>query len=253
MPTITLDAGLAGITGASWPRVQYFCTWRTGGVSPAPWDSLNLGLHVGDAPEAVQANRDRLRRSLPAEPLWLDQVHGTEVCDADTWQSARTPCADAAVTTRTGRPLAIMTADCLPVVLADEAGSVLGLAHAGWRGLAAGVLEHTLQVMRRRAPQAGEWRAWIGPAIGTEAFEVGADVYRAFVDQDAALAACFTAQPEAGRWHADLAGLAGARLARAGVTRIESSGACTCRQADRYFSYRRDGQTGRQATLAWLL
>ena len=162
------------------------------------------------------------------------------------------PCADAAVTMRRDRPLAIMTADCLPVVLADTAGTVLGMAHAGWRGLAAGVLERTLDAMRARAPHASGWRAWIGPGIGPEAFQVGPEVRAAFVDVDAGLASCFVAEPDGTHWRADLAGLARARLAQAGVAHVESCGECTWTRADRYFSHRRDPRSGRQVTLAWL-
>src|SRR5690606_34349485 len=180
--------GLRGVTGAPWTGVRYFSTWRVGGVSAAPRDSLNLGTHVGDDPQAVQQNRQRLRCALPAEPLWLEQVHGTTVFDADARTDARAadpaarpaPCldagsgparrADAAMTCQRGRPLVIMTADCVPVVLADGAGTVLGVAHAGWRGLAAGVLENTLDALRRRAPDAQDWHAWIGPGIGPDAF-----------------------------------------------------------------------------------
>lgn len=258
--------GLHGVTGEPWPGVRYFSTWRQGGVSQAPMDSLNLGTHVGDDPAAVRENRMRLRRALPDEPVWLEQVHGTAVFDADTIiggaapparDAAQTafppaPRADAAVTTRRGRPLAIMTADCLPVVLSDESGTVLGVAHAGWRGLAAGVLENTLDELRRRAPDAHGWRAWIGPGIGPRAFQVGAEVREAFLDRDAALAECFLFQPGSGRWLADLAGLARARLSRAGIGRVEESGECTWTRADRYFSHRRDPGSGRQATLAWL-
>jgi len=255
MKSEALEAGLQAVTGTAWAGVRYFCTCREGGLSPAPWDSLNLGLHVQDDPETVRANRERLRLSLPAEPLWMEQVHGTRVCEADVdgvWRTGGVPCADAAVTTMRGRPLAIMTADCLPVVLADGAGTVLGVAHAGWRGLAAGVLENTVAAMRRRAPEATGWRAWLGPAIGQAAFEVGDDVYRAFVDSDPEASTCFERWPLTGRWHADLAGLACLRLVRAGVPQVEASGECTYRQADRYFSYRRQARTGRQATLAWL-
>ncbi|WP_345797578.1 peptidoglycan editing factor PgeF [Castellaniella sp. MT123] len=274
MRTVEWANGLTGVTGEPWTGVRYFCTWRAGGVSAAPWDSLNLGLHVGDDPAAVQENRARLRAGLPGDPLWLNQVHGTDVredpsslrddgaiqvaCPADVGRvesrsADAVPCADAAATMRRGRPLAIMTADCLPVVLADEEGTVLGVAHAGWRGLAAGVLENTLSAMRRQAPQASGWRAWIGPGIGPTAFEVGDDVRSAFVDGHSALAAYFSACQDSDRWLADLAGLAAWRLTQAGVGRVENSGECTYRQADRYFSYRRQARTGRQATLAWLV
>ena len=252
---LELESGLVATTGAPWPGVRYFCTRRAGGVSHAPWASLNLGLHVEDDPESVRSNRARLMESLPGEPLWLEQVHGTQVCETDAgglWRVGGVPCADAAVTTLPGRPLAIMTADCLPVVLADGAGTVLGVAHAGWRGLAAGVLENVVAAMRRRAPAASGWRAWLGPAISQPAFEVGDDVYRAFVGGDPAADGCFARWPDTGRWHADLAGLARQRLARLGVSEIEASGECTYRQADRYFSYRRETPTGRQVTLAWL-
>ncbi len=251
--------GLRGVTGEPWTGVRYFSTWRVGGVSLAPRDSLNLGTHVGDDPAAVRENRARLRRALPDEPLWLEQVHGTAVFDANATSTpgfdvAIVPCADAAVTAQRGRPLAIMTADCLPVVLADAAGTVLGVAHAGWRGLVAGVLENTLDALRRRAPQARGWRAWIGPGIGPQAFQVGPEVRAAFLDQDAGSADFFVLQTEHDeRWLADLAGLARARLLRAGVARVESSGECTWTQADRYFSHRRDPGSGRQATLAYLV
>lgn len=274
MRTIEWADGMRGTTGEAWTGVRYFCTWRTGGVSAAPWDSLNLGLHVGDDPGAVLENRARLRAGLPGDPLWLNQIHGTDVCeDSHLWpgqpliscfpetgacrvaapSAVAAPCADAAVTIDRGRPLAIMTADCLPVVLADDDGTVLGVAHAGWRGLAAGVLENTLASMQRRAPQARGWRAWIGPGIGATAFEVGDDVRSAFVDGHPDLAAYFSGHHRSDRWLADLAGLAGWRLTRAGVERVELSGECTYRQADRYFSYRRQSCTGRQATLAWLV
>src|SRR5690606_7184535 len=151
------------VTGLSWPGVRYFCTTRKAGASRPPWDGLNLASHVGDAPEAVIENRARLRSSLPEEPLWLDQVHGNHVCDADIVDTGRgpVPCADAAVTARPGRVLAIMTADCLPVIIADGAGTVLGAAHAGWRGLAAGVRESRFDRMRRLPPRTRDWRARI--------------------------------------------------------------------------------------------
>ena len=253
-------AGLQGVTGLPWTGVRYFSTWRVGGVSAAPRDSLNLGTHVGDDPQAVHQNRQRLRCALPADPLWLEQVHGTTVFDAEAagavdTPGGRGPCADAAVTRLRGQPLVIMTADCLPVVLADVSGTVLGVAHAGWRGLCAGVLETTLDALRRRAPQALGWRAWIGPGIGPAAFQVGPDVRDAFIGPggDPAWAVFFVAEPDGTHWRADLAGLARARLLGAGVQQVECSGECTWTQADRYFSHRRDPGSGRQATLAWLV
>lgn len=241
-----------GLTGLPWAGVRYFCTTRETGSSAAPWDGFNLALHVGDAPEAVAANRARLGQSLPAEPLWLDQVHGSDVWDADTEPAGFTPKADAVVTMQKGRVLAIMTADCLPVIIADERGTVLGAAHAGWRGLAAGVLENTLTQMRLRAPDASGWRAWIGPAISQARFEVGEDVRDAFLSQNADLAMYFAADPVRGRWRADLPSIARHRLFCAGVRQVECSGLCTYADAQRFYSYRRVSPTGRQATLAWL-
>jgi len=241
------------ITGAPWDGVSYFCTTRRGGASAGPWSSFNLGLHTGDDRDHVMANRAALRAMLPAEPVWLDQVHGAEVCDADIARSAAgVPRADAAVTCAPGRVLAIMTADCLPVVLAGMDGRALGMAHAGWRGLAAGVLENTLEALRRRAAPGTAWRAWIGPAISQPHFEVGEDVFSAFVDQDAEAAQCFTPRGRPGKWLADLPALACRRLQRAGVARVELSGECSYAQADKYYSYRRASPTGRMATLAWL-
>lgn len=264
---------LLPITGSAWPGVAYGCTSKRGGVSMEPWGALNLGMHVGDDPQAVAENRRRLSVGLPAEPFWLDQVHGTDVIEViDTGyihlalnadgvlsetspslaQAGSAPRADAAITTRPGVVLAIMTADCIPVVLADTEGRALGVAHAGWRGLAAGVLENTLTALRARHPNAQGWRAWVGPCIGQAAFEVGGEVRRAFIDTDPAFAAYFVAGRGEGKWQADLAGLACHRLATLGVYGIESSGLCTHDRADLFHSYRRSPQCGRMATLAWL-
>jgi YfiH family protein len=253
---------VADWAGPSWPGVRAFCSERAGGVSAAPYAGLNLGIHVGDDPVAVAENRARLRAHLPAEPVWLDQVHGIEVFDADVnaaidgalfpSPSHRPPRADAAITRTPGRVLAILTADCLPVVIVDEAATILGVTHAGWRGLAAGVLEVTLERMSQAVGASPEWRAWIGPAIGPQAFEVGADVRDAFLADDPGSAPCFVPRETPGKWLADLPELAARRLRRAGVAQVEPSGRCTVSEADRYFSYRRDGQTGRIATLAWL-
>lgn len=245
--------GLPVVTGGDWPGVRYFCTTRAGGVGTAPHDTLNLGLRADDKPDAVAENRRRVRAAVPGEPLYLRQVHGADVVDADAPAETVEPPADASVTVRPGRVLAIMVADCLPVVMSDEHGSVLGVAHAGWRGLAGGVLENTLRAMRARQPAARGWRAWVGPGIGPAAFEVGEDVLQAFAPDGPETLALFTPRPGiAGKWLADLPGLARLRLRRAGVAQPTLSGLCTVSDADRFFSYRRDRVTGRMALLAWL-
>ncbi len=237
--------------------VAGFCTTREGGVSAEPYQSLNLGLHVGDNPLAVNANRNLLNTALPNQPIWLNQVHGTQVFEANQCLHAETqqpvPTADAAVTTQIDLPLAILTADCLPIVMTDKAGTVLGVAHAGWRGLARGVLEATLQTMQQASPSLHDWTAWVGPGIGPLAFQVGQDVYQTFIDQHEADHVFFkpdTHQP--GKWLADLAGLAGQRLIRLGAQKIVQSQRCTFNEKNHFFSYRREGQTGRMATVAWL-
>lgn len=265
---IVSRCGLSVLTGNEWPGISYFTTLRQAnvadqgrtataqqGADAGPFASFNLGDHVGDAPEAVQASRRRLALALPQEPVWLKQVHGIDVFDADEQHSrfaAPTPVADAAVTSSPHRVLCIMTADCLPVVLTDFNGRTLGIAHAGWRGLAAGVLENTLDALRAKAPAGSRWRAWIGPAIGQAAFEVGAEVRAAFVEQDAAASSFFIAGASPGKWQADLAGLAALRLDRAGVAETTNSACCTYTHPELFYSYRRDGQTGRMATVAWL-
>lgn len=250
-----------------WPGVQAFCTTRAGGVGTAPYDTLNLGLGAGDDPQVVLENRRRLGLLIPAEPAWLKQVHGIRVVDADDAElfapQALAPEADAAVTCRPGRVLAVLTADCLSVVMADAQGTVLGSAHAGWKGLAAGVLEATLGQMRHQQPLATGWRAWIGPGIGAASFQVGADVKEAFSEELALQPDLCAPDPhESDKWRLDLAGLARLRLVRMGVSHIEMSGYCTVKHmtqrpgtdqcAPTFFSYRRDRQTGRMATLAWL-
>ncbi|OZI38377.1 hypothetical protein CAL29_08690 [Bordetella genomosp. 10] len=249
------------VSGPAWPGLRYFCTTRGGGVGRAPHDTLNLGLRAGDDPDAVAENRRRLRAMLPAEPLWLKQVHGSGVIDADLplpgAEPGEDPAADSAVTARAGRVLAVMAADCLPVMLVDRDATVLGAAHAGWRGLSGGVLENVLAALRRKNPAATQWRAWVGPGIGPSAFEVGEDVLRAFTDgdgdDDGQAAALFRPYPgRPGKWLADLPGLAALRLRRAGVQDVHVSGLCTYTDHERFFSYRRDGATGRMAMLAWL-
>jgi len=241
------------VTGSPWRGVRYFCTTRHGGVSVGPLGQLNLGAHVGDDPAHVAENRRRLAALLPAAPLWLQQVHGKDVVDADMPSASEAiPVADASVTGMAGRVLAIMTADCLPVVLSDMDGRVLGAAHAGWRGLAAGVLENTLAHMRARHPRSRGWKAWIGPAIGQSAFEVGQDVLDAFAGLGPDAHRCFIPGAKPGKWLADLPGLASLRLKRAGVEQVECCGHCTYSEEGLFYSYRRDPRGGRMATLAWL-
>lgn len=240
------------------PRVRALCTLRPGGVSVAPYDALNLGDHVGDAPAAVDANRRRLREAarLPVEPHWLTQVHGTAVADLDEHVPV-TPIADAAVSARAATVCAVMTADCLPVLLAAVDGSAVGVAHAGWRGLAAGVIESTLAALRSKAVAGVAVRAWLGAAIGPGHFEVGDEVRTAFLAHDALAAQAFSRSP-AGRWHCDLYALARQRLQVEGVEDISGGNLCTYADATRFYSHRRDVQhrgmasTGRMASLIWL-
>jgi YfiH family protein len=201
---------------------------------------------VGDAPVAVAKNRARLRElaQLPAEPRWLEQVHGTAVVSASDPVSQ--PCADASYSRQQGEVCVVLTADCLPLLLCRRDASAVAAVHAGWRGLQAGVIEETII-------QAGEgdWLAWLGPAIGPHAFEVGEEVYSAFVDEDAAARAAFVAK-RPGHWLADLYMLARMRLARVGVTAVYGGEDCTYSDPQRFYSYRRDGVTGRMASLIWL-
>lgn len=230
-------------------RVRACATTRRGGVSSPPFDDLNLALHVGDAPEAVRRNRALLdlHLQLPGEPVWLEQVHGRGVASADRDHTAP-PVADAAVATRPGRVCAVLTADCLPVLFCDRAGSVCAAAHAGWRGLHAGVLEATVE---RLGIDPGELLAWLGPAIGPERFEVGPEVRAAFIEGDAAAAEAFR-RGRGDRWLGDLHALARLRLNRANLGSVSGGDACTAGDARRFFSYRRDGRTGRMASLIWL-
>jgi YfiH family protein len=228
------------------PRVKSGMTTREGGVSAAPWDSLNLGDHVGDNPVHVAVNRARLRQQLPAEPAWLKQVHSSRVVELERDPNRE---ADAALTRRAGQVCAVLTADCLPVLFCDRAGTVVAAAHAGWRGLADGVLEATVAAMQ--VPP-DEILAWMGAAIGPQAFEVGDDVRAAFVAQHPQAAAAFVAQPAPGKWLADIYQLARIRLRHAGVQAIYGGGRCTFNEADSFYSYRRDGVTGRMASLIWL-
>ena len=236
-----------------WPApagVHALFTTRVGGVSRAPYASLNLGDHVGDEPAAVAANRLRLRQALvgTGDPVWLEQVHGTRVIDAASDRAGTKPeQADAAFARAPGVCCVVMTADCLPVLFCDAGGSVVAAAHAGWRGLCAGILEQTVAAM---AVPAHTLLAFLGPAIGPQAFVVGDDVRAAFVARDAAAATAFTSQA-AGKWLADIYQLARLRLAACGVDQVFGGTWCTVGDAARFFSYRRDGRTGRMASLIW--
>lgn len=232
-----------------WPapaRVKAIQTTRQGGVSIAPYDSLNLGGHVGDNPLAVERNRILLNKLLPSEPVWLEQIHGTLVANAD--RASCQPQADACITRHRAAVCAVMTADCLPVLLCDAQGSVVGAAHAGWRGLRDGVIETTVLAMGV-APQS--LMAWLGPAISQEAFEVGEEVRAAFVAIQPQAASAFIAG-QSGKWLADIYALARLRLNALGVTQIYGGGRCTYRERGQFFSYRRDGVTGRMGTFIWL-
>lgn len=238
---------------ADWPAprgVRALSTLRgdpRSGASKAPYGCFNLGEHVGDDPAAVAENRRRLKvaAGLPAEPAWLSQVHGIGVADLDS-PTAPGP-ADAAIARGSSKVCAILTADCLPVVFATDSGDAVAAAHAGWRGLAAGVIEATVRAME---VSPGSLVAWLGPAIGPRHFEVGVEVRDAFLAGDPKAAEAFALNTR-GRFMADLGMLARRRLQALGVSRIYGGSECTFARADRYFSHRRDGTTGRQATLIW--
>lgn len=237
-----------------WPapdNVVAFTSTRAGGHSSAPFDSFNLGHHVGDAPQDLQANYRLLAQALPpqAEPYWLNQVHGTALVEAGC--AGERPDADAVFSRSARWACAVLTADCLPVLFCSRSADVVAAAHAGWRGLAAGVLERTIDGMDVD-PQ--ELLAWLGPAIGPAAFEVGAEVRNAFLEQAdlqrSAVEACFSpsaARP--GHFMADLYALARTRLGAAGVAAVYGGGACTFSERERFFSYRRDGRTGRMVSV----
>jgi polyphenol oxidase len=234
-----------------WPapaNVRATVTTRAGGVSHTPYDSFNLATHVGDDPAAVRENRARLRAALTlrAEPLWLKQVHGVTVVDAA--HAGTEPEADGAFVTQPGAVCAVLTADCLPVLLCNRAGTKVAALHAGWRGLAGGVIEAGVKALG--AP-GSDLLAWLGPAIGPEVFEVGPEVRTAFVQHDAQAASAFRAARD-GKYLADIYLLARLRLQRLGVAAVSGGGFCTVTERARFFSYRRDGATGRMAALIWL-
>ncbi len=238
-----------------WPAPAAVCalsTLRAGGVSVAPYASLNLAAHVGDVPEAVAENRRRLRAAadLPAEPAWLTQVHGAEIADLDAGAAtgAAAGPADGAVTRTPGRVCAILAADCLPILFATESGDAVAAAHAGWRGLAGGVIE---AAVRSLAVAPASLLVWLGPAIGPRHFEIGPEVRDELLRGDPRADGTF-AENARGRYLADLNVLARRRLVQLGIERVYGGGECTFSCSDKYFSHRRDGPTGRQATLIWL-
>jgi YfiH family protein len=255
MTTMTTTASEAAASWfvPDWPApasVHSLVTTRAGGVSRGAYASLNLGAHVGDDESAVRENRARLRAQLGSGPYWLEQVHGVAVVEAKPASADAAPVqADAALAREAGAVCAVLTADCLPVLFCDTAGSVVAAAHAGWRGLLAGVLEQTLEAM---GVPGGEVLAYLGPAIGPQAFEVGDEVRAAFLARAPEAACAFTPGLAAGKWYADLYTLARQRLAGAGVARIFGGGLCTFSDPARFFSYRRDGVCGRMASLIWL-
>ena len=228
------------------PGVAALASTRAGGASRGAYAGLNLGDHVGDEPAAVAANRLAILRHLPGEPLWLNQVHGTAVAVAESAQPGVT--ADASVAHTANRVLAVLHADCLPVVFCDEQASVVAVAHAGWRGLAAGVLEATVAAMEVPGERLF---AWLGVAIGPGAYEVGAELRAAFVARDPAAGAAF-APSASGKWRCDLYALARLRLAALGVSRVAGGSLCSHSDPARFYSHRRDGVSGRMATLVWL-
>ena len=228
------------------PNVMAAQSTRIGGFSAAPYTSFNLGSHVGDNSMVVTRNRMLLEPLMPSEPIWLQQVHGVTVADAG--QAGCLPEADACISAHRGAVCVVMTADCLPVLLCDEKGSVVGAAHAGWRGLCDGVIEATVNAMQ--VPPATVM-AWLGPAIGPSAFEVGDEVRDAFVARQPSAAAAFVAHAE-GKWLADIYMLARLRLRSMGIERIYGGDLCTYTDPARFYSYRRDGVTGRMGTFIWL-
>ena len=230
------------------PRVRAFVTTRAGGVSAGEYASMNLGGSSGDEEENVVHNRKIVRAHLPGDPAYLAQVHGDHVVNLDMPREPGRPRADAAVTSRAGNVAVVLTADCMPVFLCDRAGRRVAVAHAGWRGLSGGVVENALASLESD-PQ--EVVAWLGPAIGPEIFEVGAEVKEAFERGDANAGEAFRAH-KPGKFMADLYALARRRLARAGVRDVYGGGFCTYQETDRFFSYRRAQRSGRMGAFIWI-
>ncbi|MEG0008728.1 MAG: peptidoglycan editing factor PgeF [Aeromonas sp.] len=236
-----------------WPapaKVRALSTTRDGGISEGVFQGLNLGAHVGDEPARVEENRALLQQTayIPGRLNWLNQVHGVAVHPVSNEYGAA-PDADAACALQAGLACIVMTADCLPVLFCDKAGTRVSAAHAGWRGLQAGVLEASIAAM---GCEPNDILAWLGPAIGPTAFEVGGEVRDAFMAEQVEAAAAFVPSANEGKWLADIYQLARLRLARAGVTAVHGGEHCTFSDPERFYSYRRDGQTGRMASIIWL-
>ena len=229
-------------------RVRAFVTTRAGGVSGGEFASMNLGGGGGDDPAHVARNRLIVREQLPAMPRWMKQVHGTDVADLDVLGESQVPVADAAVASKPGRVAVVLTADCMPLFLADESGERVAVTHAGWRGMAAGVIERTVEAM---GSQPSRVVAWMGPTIGPAAFEVGPEVREAFMADDPDAGGAFRSH-KPGKFMADLYSLARRRLAGAGVTRVHGGGFCTYTETQRFFSYRRAQKSGRMGAFIWI-
>ena len=236
-------------------HVQAFVSTRIGGVSQAPYDSLNVGKHVGDQILDVEKNRELLQQILPSQPLWLNQVHGTQI-----WTSFESSLeADGAVTEQSNQVLTIMTADCMPILFCDEQGDILGACHAGWRGLAQGVIQKTLnQMIRKKQPKdakryISEINVYLGPTIGPSHFEVGGDVYDAFsmILHSQQLDSSFVTSPQTGKYFANLFSIAQFQLNHLGIERIFSEEICCFEHSDLFYSHRRDKKTGRFASFLW--
>jgi len=241
----------AGWIVPDWPapaRVRAFVTTREGGMSAGEYASLNLGTKSGDDPARVAANRQAVQAHLPSLPCWLTQVHGTAVANLDRAGEGESVVADAAVTSVARRVAVVLTADCLPVFLCREDGSRIGVAHAGWRGLAAGVLENVVSSL---GSDPSRVLAWLGPAIGPRAYEVGSEVREAFASSHGEAASAFASRGEE-KHMADLYALARLRLAKAGVESVSGGSFCTYTEQERFFSYRRERKSGRMGAFIWI-
>ncbi len=250
LPADWLDDGSAKNGSVQPDNVHAFTTLRTGGVSTGGYSDYNLADHVGDELHAVLSNRAKLRDdlSLPAEPVWLEQVHSNKVIRADEMSAGQIVQADASFTAKKGVVCVVMTADCLPVFICNQAGTEVAVAHAGWRGLHAGIITNTVKAMQSSAQQL---LVSLGPAIGAEAFEVGEDVLTAFVDKNSANRSAFVATTK-GHYLCDIYQLARTELESIGVEKITGGNHCTYREEQHFYSYRRQAKTGRMASLIWL-